>query len=417
MRIISKMSRIKDVFTRVSTWFVIVILVIAGASSYIGYVYLHQHSVSTTSTSTTTTSTTTTSSYTTTQYPNIGQKFIEIKAFDVTKGSNGGTTVQFIAGNDYSATQLLSLVESIHDAIGNFSLIRFVRTECQGGIVNPNLTASQIQAQSYSGNSNYNWNGTLNSYFTAIQKAAGGQIIPDADMDIYFGDTDCLSQFKTDQTNNPTYQNDYFADAASLLTLNAIADGDRYVMLESWDAYYANDNPSQNQVETFFQKMQALGWTGFMPQANNPAATGQGPQTCSSKNAPFPDFGYGGYVRNGLFWINSTAPYVFPHFNTICSIEKSEPYLNGVVLAMESQSQGSPADQAYCDGNYMTAGGCFNSLSQSEQETALTYLASNQAKYDYIWVYPVLIGEHGVEYDAEKAGTLTYMESLINQYN
>lgn len=347
---------------------------------------------------------------------NIGTKFVEIKAFD-----QMGATLQFIAGGYYTATGLLSLVQSIHSAIGNFNLIRFIKVECSGtsasenAPVDPNITGSQIRSEVYSGNGstnlnlNFNWNGSLDSYVTAIQQAAGGQIIPDADMNPFFGANNCGG------TPNPTA---FYNNSASLLKLSAIADGQRYLMLESWDPAYGPSLGNQSSIDTFFQTLEAQGWKGFMPQSNDPDASGQGPKSCNAANYPFSDYGYAGYIRNGLFWINATYPYVFPHFNLICSIWQAEPYLNGVVLGIESQTQQGNYSQPYCDGAYVTAGSAFEGcLTFSQRETALTYLAQNQARYNYTFIYPVVIGDHSIEYDAQQDGTLDLMEQLINEYN
>jgi hypothetical protein len=344
------------------------------------------------------------------QLSNLGQKFVEIKAFDAIRGN-----LQFIAGSDYTATQLLTLVQDIHGAIGNFNLIRFIRTECFDGVVNGSWTASQIQSMNYSVNGtspnlNYNWNGTLNSYFTAVQKAAGGQIIPDADMDVYFGAPDC------NVGAQPQY---FYQDSASLLNLSAISGGERYLMLESWDAAHSQTHdpfPDQSTVLTFFQTLQAQGWRYFIPQVNNPGATSQGPTSCSASNFQDYDYNYASYLRTGLFWVNTTYPYVFPHFDLVCSLAQAEPYLSGILLGIESQQQ--QGQSAYCGGQYPSAGSSFEGcLTFSQRETALTYLAGNQSNYNYIFIYPVLIGEHSVEYDANRDGTLPLMEQLINQYN
>ena len=340
----------------------------------------------------------------------IGQKFIEIKAFDSAKDGR----FQFVAGDSYTATQLLSEIQGIHDAIGDFNLIRFIRPECAGGAVDPSMTAAEIQAApgGYAGNANYDWTGNLDSYFTAVQEACGGQIIPDGSMDVLMEVAD-----KND-CKQPASSSAYFQNTASLLQLSAIAGGARYLMLESWDAWYVNNQVMQGDVTSLFQTLQRQGWNGFMPQDNNPGATGAGPSKCSASNAPFPDYGFGGYVRNGLFWVESTPPYLLPHYNTICSIWEAEPYLNGILLGLESQQQAAPADLAYCNGAYNSASSAFaGCLTVDQRETALTSLAEGQVDNRYILIYPVLVGEHQIEYDALQDGTLPFIEGLINQYN
>lgn len=153
-----------------------------------------------------------------------------------------------------------------------------------------------------------------------------------------------------------------------------------------------------------------------MPQQNGIGSQPVG--NYGSCSAPFDeyDYGYAGYFRNGIFWVNTTYPYVFPNFPLVCQIQKSEPYLNGVVVGLETQLMaGNPA---YCDGKYDYAGQAFaECLTKSQREVALTNLAENQTKYDYIFIYPIVIGEHSIQYDAQQDGTLGLMEQLINEYN
>lgn len=344
---------------------------------------------------------------TTTNAGGLGTKFIEIKAFEVTNNRT-----EYMAGNNFTATQLLSLVQQIHGAIGNFNIIRFIRVQCNNGTVYPNLMASEIYG------SGYNWNGTLNSYVSAIQQAAGGQIIPDADLDPYFGQTDCGGVPEPQQ---------FYDNAASLLTLSAIAKGDRYVMLEAYDAWYACpkdgnvcalSHPDETQVVQFFENMTKMGWQGFIPEDNQPNSNTDDTLACNVKNNLAPDFGYAGYVRNGIFVINQTSPYVFPNYNNICSYKLAEPYINGIVVGIESQLQ--PTNLAYyCGGkqyNYSIQAFA-ECLSPSQQEAALTNLARSQASRGFIFIYPVVVGEQQVQYDAQQAGTLGLMEQLINVYD
>jgi hypothetical protein len=375
-------------------WLIVFVIIILVLGSFLIYRYQNNSMITTTTTSNTQ------STKVTSTYSGLGDKFIEIKAFNVANG-----VVKYTAGNNFTATQLLSLVQSIHNAIGNFNIIRFIRVQCDNGIVNPNLTASSISG------SGYNWNGTLNSYFTAIQQAAGGQIIPDAGMDILItvpSKNDC------GQAASPAA---FYANTASLLTLSAIGNGQRYVMLEAWDAWYANNNPSESDVQSLTTTLQSQGWK-LMPEDNNPYANTANTPDCSAQYNIAPDYGYASYVRNGIFVVNTTAPYVFPNYNNICSYLQAEPYLHGIVIGLESQLQ--TTNPAYfCGGvQYSYAITAFaQCLTVSQQEAALTNLAQNQQKYGYIFIYPVAVGEYLVQYNAQQAGTLGFMEQLINEYN
>jgi len=353
-----------------------------------------------TATSTTSSSSSTAGSTPAAEPASLGQKFIEINAFEV---ANGAT--EYTAGNNFTATQLLSLVQQIHSAIGNFNIIGLIRVQCDGGAVQPYLTASHILG------TGYNWNGSLNSYVTAIEQAAGGQIIPDAAVGILITDP------SNDVCDEPTSPASFYGDAASLLTLSAISEGQRYIALEGWDAWYANNSPNEATVQNLLQTLQSQGWKGFMPEDNNYANTADTP-SCSAQYSIAPDYGYAGYVRNGIFVVNTTSPYAFANYNDICSIKSAEPYLNGVIVGIESQLNAT--DPAYnCGGvQYDYAIVAFaQCLTQSQQETALTSLAANQQARGYIFIYPVVVGEYQAQYDAQQAGTLSLIESLINEYN
>ena len=353
-----------------------------------------------TATSTTSSSSSTAGSTPPAEPASLGQKFIEIKAFEV---ANGAT--EYTAGNNFTATQLLSLVQQIHSAIGNFNMIGFIEVQCDGGVVQPYLTASHILG------TGYNWNGSLDSYVTAIEQAAGGQIIPDAAAGILITDP------SNDACDEPPSPASYYADTASLLTLSAISEGQRYIMLGGWDAWYANNSPNQATVQNLLQTLQSQGWKGFMPEDNNYANTADTP-SCAAQYSTAPDYGFAGYVRNGIFVVNTTSPYVFANYNDICSIKSAEPYLNGIVVGIESQLNAT--DPAYnCGGvqhDYAIVAFA-QCLTQSQQETALTSLAANQQAHGYIFIYPVVVGEYQVQYDAQQAGTLSLIEQLINEYN
>lgn len=300
----------------------------------------------------------------------LGTKFIEIKAFD-----DG----QYIASSYYSATQLLTLIEQIHAAIGNFNLIRFIRMECNG-TVNPNMTFSD-------------WNGTLNTYITAVQQAAGGQIIPDDDLNPYFGASNCGA------VPNPAQ---FYQNAQGLLQLTAVSQGMRFLMVESFaPSFYSQEDPSETLINGIFRNLTSIGWKYFIPQSN------------TAHDGSFSSFDYGNaaYQRVGA-WYNSTSyPYITIDLHFIKSMEQQEPYLNGVLSGLESQILQSTSAIAQFT----------QDLTPSQQEAALTYAAQNQATGGYIWIYPVLVCQgptfNGPVWDANRTGALSTIESLINQYD
>ncbi len=355
-----------------------------------------------------TTTLTTTSTHTSSSGNN---KYIEIKAFDIRNGQTeyiAGGQYGIASGSGYTATSLLALIQQIHAAIGNFNLIRFIRVECENAQVNPNMMASSVYG------TGYNWNGNLDSYFTAIQKAAGGNIIPDLDLDVYDGANDCPNYPNPDPST-------FFSNANSLLSLSAIASGNRYAMLEAYDVWYTwgGQTKTQSQVSNFFQTLQAQGWKGFIPQDNVPENYQQGDVSkCASsvfKNGP--DYGYANYYRSGIFQINNTiSPYVFVNTNLICSIKTAEPYLSGVLAGIETQPQSEFASTPYCDQQFTSAMAAFDQcLSDGQRQFALTYLATHQS--NYIFIYPVVGGEFKILYDAKAEGDLSLIESLMVNNN
>lgn len=299
-------------------------------------------------------------------------KFVEIKAFE---------NNNYIADKYYSANELLSLISEIHQSVGDFNLIRFIRTECQNGVINPNL------------NSFSDWNGNMDSYLSSVKDACGGEIIPDCDMDVYFGASDCGSEA------SPTA---FFDNSASLLRLSAISNGLRYVMLESWaPAFYSKDNPTQSDIRNFFQSLINQGWNGFIPQSNSP----------SDGMFHSYDYGYAGYQRVGLFTVQTSSPYLVVTENFINSIWQQEPYLHGILTGLESQILN----------NTSTIATFSNELNSSQQEKALTTVAQNQESGKYIFIYPVLVNQgtnyNGPVWDAKGSGALALIENLMRTYN
>ncbi len=334
----------------------------------------------TTSASASTTKTSQSSSTSTSSQIPASGKFIEIKAFE---------NNSYLAAPLYSANELLSLVQEIHGAVGNYNITKFIRAQCRANI-DPTTTFSD-------------WSGDMNSFFSAIQQACGGDIIPDVDMDIYFCQNDCGN------TCGPDY---FFDNASGLQKIAALQGGMAH--LEAWDAYYSHDTPSQSDIATFFQTMQGQGWGSFMSQVDDGGVGGGGNGGALKQ----PDYGYASYVRVGLFDIQSTSPYLIPMQNLIDSTWQNEPYLKGVLSAIESQQQNGQyggydfAIQQFTEG-----------LTPGEQEAGLTAWAAGQASNNYTVVYPVLVTLGGNDasgkgtWDAKGAGALSTIEGLMLQYN
>lgn len=332
-----------------------------------------------------------TSLMTTATYSLSSQKFVEIKAFE---------NNSFVAAPLYTASELLSLIQDIHDSVGDFNITKFIRAQCQAS-VDPQTTFSD-------------WSGTMDTYFTAVQLACGGAIIPDGDMDPYFGAGDCPGQSKGQ--GNQTL---YFQNTAGLIGLSALR-SIGMLHLESWDAWYGVEKSVNNSIVTeadvnsFFNTLQAQGWSAYMAQGNDGGITG------GSNGGKFTDYDYGhaSYFRVGLFTIQDSSPYLIPMQELINSVWQNEPYLKGVLSAIESQQQNGQY------GGYDYAIQQFTQgLNLEQQEAGLQIWAAGQAANHYTVVYPVLVTLGGSDasaegtWDANGAGALSTIENLMNMYN
>jgi len=254
----------------------------------------------------------------------------------------------------YTATQLVSLVSSIHRAVGDFNLVGVIQGAGNQGTPNPAATGFS------------DWtSGNLDSFVTALKTASGGQIIAAADLDIYFG-----------AGEGPPCPSCFFNDAASLLKFTAVAKGQRYLMLGSWEpAFYQAIKLNQTFVQDFFQNLTNQGWTGFMME-NSP------PESFTQFKAY--DYRNAQYAKMGLFFDPSSASYFYVNEPYITSMQSQEPYLKGHTLA-EIATQ--PMNQTSAIGQFT------NDLNSTQQVAALKALAANQNSGHYIFIYPVLVNQ------------------------
>ena len=268
----------------------------------------------------------------------------------------------------YTATQLVSLVSSIHQAVGDFNLVGVIQGAGNKGTPNPDATGFS------------DWSGNLDSYVTALKTASGGEIIAAADLDVYFGASDmCNSPRPGTIAGCPPCPSCFFNDAASLLRFSAIANGQRYLMLGSWapGAFYTALNPNQTFIQRFFQNLTNQGWKDFIIQ-NSP--------TKSSTKFKAYDYGNAQYEKIGLFYDPSSPSYFYVNKPYITSMQRIEPYLKGHILA-EIATQ--PLNQTSAIGQFT------NNLNATQQVAALTALAANQSsgRPHYIFIYPVLVNQ------------------------
>jgi len=300
----------------------------------------------------------------------------------------------------YTATQLVSLVSSIHGAVGNFNLVGVIQGAGNQGTPNPGATGFS------------DWRGNLDSFVTALQTASGGQIIAEANLDIYFGANDtCNSRQAGTVRGCPPCPACFFNDAASLLKFSAIANGQRYLMLGSWapGAFYTALKPNRTLIQRFFQNLTNQGWNGFMIE-NSPAK--------SFKQFKAYDYGHAQYAKIGLFFDSSAPSYFYVNAPYIKSMQSQEPYLKGHTLA-EIATQ--PLNGTSAIGEFT------DNLNATQQVAALTALAVNQKSGKYVFIYPVLANQSpnygGPVWDAKKRlqpngqPFLNLITNLMNQYN
>jgi len=303
----------------------------------------------------------------------LNNKFVRIRVLN----AQGG----YMPSKYYTATQLVSLVSSIHLAVGKFNLVGVIQGAGNQGTPNPAATGFS------------DWSGNLDSFVTTLKTASGGEIIAEGNLDVYFGASDMCSNPQPGIAGCPPCPACFFSDTASLLKFSAIASGQRYLMLGSWapGAFYAALKPNQrNQpfIQHFFQNLTTQGWKGFMIETS--------PSKSETKFKAY-DYGNAQYARIGLFFNPPGSSYLYVNQPYIMSMQSQEPYLNGHTLAeIETQPMnGTSAISQFTD-----------NLNPTQQVTALTALAENQNSGSYIFVYPVLANQgpnySGPVWDANK---------------
>ena len=318
----------------------------------------------------------------------LNNKFVRINVLN----PQGG----YLPSNYYTATQLVSLVSSIHQAVGNFNLVGVIQGAGNQGTPNPNATGFS------------DWSGNLDSFVTALKAASGGEIIAEGNLDVYFGAADMCSNPQPPPPECPASPATFFQDTASLLKFSAVADGERYLMLGSWapGAFYPYANPNKGFIQNFFQNLTNQGWRHFIIETS---------PSKSDKRFQAYDYGNAQYAKMGLFFDSSSPSYFNFNQAYVASMQAQEPYINELA-AIATQPLGG------------TSGiGQFVNLSPAQQVTALTDLAGNQAIDSYVFIYPVLVSQGGLSYnpvwDANKVlqpngqSFLNLITNLMNQYN
>jgi len=328
----------------------------------------------------------------TTTASKLATKFVRITVLN----AQGG----YMPSKYYKATQLVSLVSSIHRAVGNFNLVGVIQAAGNKGTPNPAATGFS------------DWSGNLDSFVSALKTASGGEIIAEANLDVYFGANDTCNGPQLGTVRGcPPCPSCFFNDAASLLKFSAIANGQRYLMLGSWTpgAFYAALQPNRTFVQHLFENLTDQGWKGFIIENSPPK---------SSEKFKAYDYGDAQYAKMGLFFDSSSTSHFYVNEPYIISMQRQEPYLKGHTLA-EIATQ--PMNQTSAIARFT------HNLNATQQVAALTALAANQKSEKYIFIYPVLANQGpdytGAVWDANKVlqsngqSFLSLITNLMNQYN
>jgi hypothetical protein len=284
--------------------------------------------------------------------------------------------------------QVETIVSEIHNSTGrNITIFSFVD--------GAELPANQVQG----------WNGSVNTYLSAIKQKAGGDIVPTLDLDYYMSGSPWLSHSYCDPDNStdcgPSF---FFKMSAELLNLTAIGSGGREVLLDSWPTMSRYENESV--ITGVLQNLTDQGWHALLMKEDQ------------SPSDPFPDFGYANYLAVDLS-CSFEAPFCSPlqgiinqeYINDIGS-----PEFRGVFSLFDYQTINNPKPQTAFD---LFAA----NLTADEQASALSSLASLQSTGKYTMIYPVLVnvardGDE-FEFDANREtmtdGTpmLSVIESLV----
>ena len=286
-----------------------------------------------------------------------------------------------------TATQVEAIVSAIHQITGkDITIFSFLD--------GPELPSDKVQG----------WSGTLDSYLTAIKETAGGDIVPNLDLDYYMSGSSWLTHPYCDPDNatdcGPSF---FYKTSAELLSLSAISSGNREVFLDAWPTLSRYE--SESVITGVLQNLTDQGWRHFIMK-----------QDGSSGN-PFPDYGYASYM-GGVVTCATTSPFCAPDQDLIDQEyvnEASNSNFIGVFGLFDYQIINSPSSQTAFD--VFAA-----NLTTDQQATALANMASLQSSGRYIMSYPVLVSdcrdgeEHVFDANIETLSNGTSLLDLIESF-
>jgi hypothetical protein len=211
---------------------------------------------------------------------------------------------------------------------------------------------------------------TLDSFLLQAQQAAGGQIIPELNLNYYTSD---IKSLPLNQIGNYCDPKDhticgpgwFFLVSSQLLSLKAISsDPKRTVLLEAWDQFsrdVVTAGLPKNTTTVVFQELKAQGWVNLLLKTEH----------------YFSDNGYAWGVANAPDTTN--LPVLGPNLKYLSQLPANDrPFIQ---FDRQIQNTPTPATALY---DFLGV------LTRTQQGAALTNLASLQSAYGYTFIYPVL---------------------------
>jgi len=207
---------------------------------------------------------------------------------------------------------------------------------------------------------------TMDSYLNSVRSAAGGQIIPSLNLDIYTQDQGAGSPTSY---CNPRDRTDcgphfFYETSLSFLSLGAISsDPQRTVFLDSWDTF-ARNSTAYVRANAIFQNLTNEGWKHILVKQIGPGYFAP----------PSSAAGQGANVVN-----QTKSPYMVPETSMISQMPNNQVHL----LYFDRQNKENPNDETSLQV-------FLQQLSPAQQVVALDNLAAQQADDGYIFAYPVM---------------------------
>lgn len=226
-----------------------------------------------------------------------------------------------------------------------------------------------------------NTNVTLDNFLLEVKLAAGGDLVPELNLDDYLN-----VQGRYCDPENPSFCGPafFYKTSLELLSLKAIQAGNKTVLLDSWDTFYRTASVATQLA--VLQNLTAEGWRNVIIKQIGPAF--------------YPSPGYTwGQITTPWKNVTSSPPYMQPQLDLLDQMPTSQQHF----LYFDRQNKNSP------NPNAETALQIFlTQLDPGAQATVLTNLANLQSIDGYTFDYPILTFTtyNGVTYDWDSTTAL-----------